>query len=229
MEEKSMRARLCAVARRLPSGLWLLLVLALGACETSPTEQLTRAETMFSRLESKGADQYLIYQMAEIRRGIEIARKDIRNNRLETANRSLSGICERLDSCGAAFMDLRNKAAAESRQQVQWLTQKLETLEQALALLPRQTYVDQNRHDIQALRLRRYHQDLLAMESLIQNQDFQMALGKGDDLVRRVQFMLAGLIPAPALVSRKKNVPEQTEVSPPPEKTTTSMMATMAR
>ncbi|MGH7493384.1 MAG: hypothetical protein ACREOO_13470 [bacterium] len=224
-----MRARLCAVARRLPSGLLLPLVLALGACETSPTEQLTRAETMFSRLESKGADQYLIYQMAEIRRGIEIARRDIRNNRLETAYRSLHGICERLDSCGTAFMNLRKKAAAESQQQVQWLVQELETLEQTLALLPRQTYIDQNRYDIQAHRLRRYHQELVTMEGLIQNQDFQRALNKGDDLMQQIQVMLAGLKPGPVLTSRKRSVTTQVKLSPPQDKPATSMMATMAR
>jgi hypothetical protein len=230
MEEKFMRAKFCAVARRLPGGLLLPLVLALGACETSPTEQLTRAETMFSRLESRGADQYLIYQMAEIRRGIEIARRDIRNNRLETAYRSLHGICERLDSCSTEFMNLRKKAAAESRRQAQGLAQELETLGQWLALLPRHTYIDQNRYDIQAFRLRRYQQELVTMEGLIKNQDFQMALRKGDELTQQVQVMLAGFKPAaPVLTSRKRVVTPQAELSPPPDKPAASMMATMAR
>jgi hypothetical protein len=232
MEEKTMRARLCAVARRLPGGLLLSLVLALGACETSPTEQLTRAETMFSRLESKGADQYLIYQMAEIRRGIEIARKDIRNNRFEVAYRSLHGICQRLDSCSTAFLNLRKKAAAESQQQAHRLGRELESLEQAVALLPRQTYVDQNRYDIQVHRLRRYRQELVAMEDLIQNQNFQKALNMGDELMQHVKYMHAGLQPMPALASRHKNIARQTGSSAtPPEKSTaaTSVLATVAR
>jgi hypothetical protein len=231
MEEKPMRAKSYAVARLLPSGLLLPLVLALGACETSPTEQLSRAETMFSRLESKGADQYLIYQMAEIRRGIEIARKDIRNNRLETAYRSLYGICERLDSCGTAFMHLRKKAAAESKEQTRWVGQELVSLEQAVLLLPRQTYVDQNRYDIQVHRLRRYQQELVAMEALILDEDFQKALEKGYDLVQQVKYMQAGLKPTLALARKNKNTARPPQPLAPTENApaATSVLATMAR
>ncbi len=226
-----MRARtLYAVARLSPGGLLLLLVLALAACGTSPTEQLTRAETMLSRLESKGADQYLIYHMAEIRRGIELARKDIRNNRLEVAYRALYGICERLDSCGTAFVNLRKKAAVESQQQTEWLKQKLAVLEQAITQLPRQTYVDQNRYDIQVHQLRRYQQVLAEMNDLIQNQDYQKALNIGDKLLQHVNFMLASLKAAPVFASREKRPAQQSLLSPPAEKpaSATGMLAATA-
>lgn len=218
-----MRATFLTVARRWPGGLLLPLVLALAACETSPTEQLTRAETMFSRLESKGADQYLIYQMAEIRRGIEIAKKDLRNNRLEAAHRSLYSICARLDSCSTAFANLRKQAQAESQEQLQWLAQKLATLEQAVTQLPRQTYVDQNRYDIQVHRLRKYRQELAAMNDLIRNEDFHKALSKGDDLRQQVKFMLAGLMPVPTLASREKAAgKQQIQPAAPAEKPATA-------
>ena len=225
-----MRAKLCAHARRLPGGLLLSLVLALVACATSPTEQLTRAETMLSRLESKGADQYLIYQMAEIRRGIETAKKHMRNNQIEVAYRSLNAICERLDSCGTAFISLRNKAASSSQQRVLTLTEKLEVLEQAITHLPRQTYVDQNRYDIQVHRLRRYHQELSSMQELIQKQDYQKALDRGDILAQQVNFMIAGLKPYPVMVSKEKRGVPPAPLAPPADKpaNATSMLAATA-
>jgi hypothetical protein len=213
-----MRAKLCAHARRLPGGLLLALVLALVACGTSPTEQLTRAETMLNRLESKGADQYLIYQMAEIRRGIETAKKNMRNNQIEVAYRSLNAICERLDSCGTAFISLRNKAATASQQRAQTLTDKLEALEHAITQLPRQTYVDQNRYDIQVHRLRRYHEELAGMQELIQKQDFPKALDRGDMLAQQVNYMLAGLKPYPMVVSKEKRGVPTAPLTPPAEK-----------
>ncbi len=217
-----MQAKLGALARRLPGGLLLPLVLALVACETSPTEQLSRAEIMLNRLESKGADQYLIYELAEIRRGIETARKDMRNNRIAAAGRSLYAICASLDSCSTAFVNLRNQAATESRQQLQAMAQKLETLEQAITQLPRQTYVDQNRYDIQVHRLRRYHQAVADIEDLIQEQDFQKALDAGDNLAQQVKFMFAGLQPRPALARVGRRTTKQPPLSPPAETSTAS-------
>lgn len=180
-------------ARRLPCGLLLLAALALVACSTTPSEQLLQAENMLGTLEAKGAEQYLTYELAELRRGIEEAKKDIRNNREDKAGVSLNNICSKLDSCEVAFQKLKAYAETRSRKQVAFLGVQLKTLESALEKLPKLTYVDQNRYDIHMHRLRRYHKDLQNLESLIANEDFPEALEKGSAIQLQVAKIFSGL------------------------------------
>ncbi len=188
-----MRVRPAVFARRLPCGLLLLAVLVLVACSTSPSEQLLQAESMFGTLEAKGAEQYLTYELAELRRGIEEAKKDIRNNREENASVSLGNICRKLDSCEVAFQNLKAYAETRSRKQVAFLGVQLKTLEGALEKLPKLTYVDQNRYDIHMHRLRRYHKDLQNLESLIASENFPEALEKGSAIQLQVAKIFSGL------------------------------------
>ncbi len=212
-----MRAKLRVVARQLPGGLFILLALALVACSTSPTEQLVRAEKLLSGLESKGADQYLTYELAEARRGIEEAKKFIRQNNSERAGAYLFRVCQQLDSCSVVFLQMRRLAESASRQRVQLLSSQLDVLEKAIAGLPRQTYVDQNRHDIHVYRLRRYHRDIESMLALIQIQNFPEVLRRAAELENQVQKALIGLTtsakftaqPAPTSVEKPRKEEKQ--------------------
>lgn len=188
-----MRVRQVLAARRLLGGLLLPLVLALVACTTSPSEQLLHAEKLLSNLETKGAEQYLTFEIAELRRGIEEAKKDIRRNRIETASNMLGNICRQLDSCGVLLVKLKSDAETRSRQQMVFLGAQLRTLESALERLPKLTYVDQNRYDIHMHRLRRYHKDLESMEALIASENFPEALEKGSTIQLQVAKVFSGL------------------------------------
>lgn len=188
-----MRVRPAISARRWPCGLLLLVALALVACSTSPSEQLLQAENKLGALEGRGAEQYLTYELAELRRGIEEARKDMRNNRADIAGASLSGISRKLDSCNVAFQKLKSYAESRSRKQVAFLGAQLKTLEGALEKLPKLTYVDQNRYDIHMHRLRRYHKDLQNLETLIANESFPEALEKGSAIQLQVAKIFSGL------------------------------------
>ena len=188
-----MRAYL-PTARQLLCGLLMPLVLVLVACATSPTEDLVRAEKLLSRLESKGANQYMIYEMAEVRRQIEVAKKFIRKNHFEVAGESLYRICQKLDSCGVAFMQLRKLAAFQSKEQVRYLLNRLSDLQNAVAQLPRQTYVDQNRYDIHIHRIERYHETLNQIKTLLDREYYPEALRKGNFLVYQLEKTFTGLI-----------------------------------
>jgi len=180
-------------ARHLQGGLYALLALVLVACAASPTEQLDRAEALLSRLESDGADQYLTYEMAEIRRGIEKAKKFMRGNRFEIAGEVLYQVCQKLDSCGVAFVKLRSDAEMRSHEKLQRLASELLALETAVSQLPRTTYVDQNRYDIQIHRLRRYHAELSDLGALIENQNFPEAIRRASNLEFQVEKTIAGV------------------------------------
>ncbi len=188
-----MRVPRVVAARRLPGGFFLPLVLALVACSTSPSEQLLQAEKSLGTLEAKGAEQYLTFEIAELRRGIEVAKKDIRNNRAEIAGTALDNICAKLDSCSVALSKLKSYAETRSRQQLAFLGAQLTTLESALERLPKLTYVDQNRYDIHMHRLRRYHKDLQNMEALIASENFPEALEKGSTIQLQVAKIFSGL------------------------------------
>jgi len=188
-----MRVFRFVAARRLPGGLFLPLALVLVACGTSPTEQLTRAEKLLDRLESKGADQYLTYDMADVRRQIEEVKKSIRKNSFETAGRSLYNICQKLDSCGVAFMRLQRMADSRSREWLVTLSSQVQVLEETVALLPRQTYIDQNRHDIHVHRLRYYREEIEALSALVHNQEFPEALRAAAELESQIEKTFAGL------------------------------------
>ncbi len=188
-----MRVRPVVSARRWPCGCILLVVLALVACSTSPSEQLLQAERMFSALEVKGAEQYLTFELAELRRGIEEAKKDVRNNRAENAAASLYSICRKLDSCSVALAKLKIYAENRSRKQLAFLDVQLKTLEGALERLPKLTYVDQNRYDIHMHRLRRYHKDLQNLETLIASENYPEALEKGSTIQLQVAKIFSGL------------------------------------
>ncbi len=188
-----MRVRLVVSARRYPCGLLLPVVLALVACSTSPSEQLLRAEKMLYTLEAKGAEQYLTFEIAELRRGIEEVKKDLRNNRAEIGEVSLMSICSKLDSCDLALGKLKYEAENRSRKQLAFLGVQLKTLEVALERLPKLTYVDQNRYDIHMHRLRRYHKDLLQLEVLISSENYPEALEKGSSIQLQVAKIFSGL------------------------------------
>ncbi|MDZ7269850.1 MAG: hypothetical protein ONB48_21415 [candidate division KSB1 bacterium] len=224
-----MRANVRVVARRLPGGFFALLALALVACSTSPTEQLARAEKLLSGLESKGADQYLTYELAEARRGIEEAKKFIRHDDRERANISLARVCQKLDSCSIAFLQLRRLAEAASRQRVQLLSSQLEVLEKTIAGLPRQTYVDQNRHDIHVHRLRRYHKDVESMLALIQLQNFPEVLRRAAELELQVQKALIGLTTSARFTTRPAPHPVAKERKKEEKQKTSGYLATTTR
>jgi hypothetical protein len=229
MEVKTMRAFRSIIARRLPSGCLLLLVLAQGACSTSPTEQLIRAEKLLNTLESKGANQYLTFQMAEIRRQIEESRKFIRTNRFEVAGETLHRVCQRLDSCGVAFMQLRTRAEASSREQLEVLTARVGSLQELVGRLPRQTYVDQNRYDIYAHRLRRYHNDLQELETLIRDQNFPEALQRAEYLERQLEMSFAGLAASNKFKIEPTRKTSEPAVQPPKRPSAAGMLATSSR
>lgn len=201
--------RVCSVvsARRWLRGFSLLAALALVACSTSSSEQLLQAEKLLATLEAQGADQYLIYEIAELRRGVEEAKKDMRNNRAEIAGVKLDDICRRLDSCGVAFIKLKDYAENRSRQQLAFLGAQLQTLEGELGRFPKLTYVDQNRYDIHMHRLRRYQKDLKGLEALIAGEDFPEALEKGSVIQLQVAKIFSSLNEVPpevALAEQRK-------------------------
>jgi hypothetical protein len=194
MEETIMRAEVRPVVRQLKCGWWMLLVLALVACATSPTDQLTRAESMLVRLESNGADAYLRYELATARRKLEEARKLVRKNRFELASQYLNSVCQMLDSCGVAFLQLRQHAQQQCQQQVLALSAGIDTLRNLVTTLPRQSYIDQNRYDIYTHRLRRYRDEMEILQKLLQKEEFPTALQRGAKLEFQVRHSLMSLL-----------------------------------
>jgi hypothetical protein len=203
MEEQNMRAELFLVARRPRfsfreaiwkiGGWWTLLALFVVACATSPTEQLNQAESLLSKLESSGADAYLTYELANARRKLEEARKFIRKNRFEMASQYLNSVCQTLDSCGVVFLQKRQLAQQQCQQRVAVLLEDINKLGGMMAGLPRQSYIDQNRYDIYAHRLRRYREELEILQKLLAQQDFPTALQRSARLEFQVKQSLTGL------------------------------------
>jgi hypothetical protein len=194
MEEQNMRAEVLRVARGWQRAARVLLVLAFAACATSPTEQLNRAEQVMARLESNGAEAYLKYELAAARQKLEEARKFIRKNRFEVASQYLQSLCQTLDSCGVAFVQLRQRAQQQSQQQLHTLSARLDTLRAMVASLPRQSYIDQNRYDIYTHRLRRYHNEIGTLQKLIEQEEFPMALQRGAKLALQIEQSWTGLL-----------------------------------
>ncbi len=221
-----MRARLPVAARRLPSGFCMVLALALVACMASPTEQLVQAEKLLSGLESKGAEQYLTYELAEARQKIEEAKKLMRQDQAELAGEYLFRAYQKLDSCSIVFVQMQRKAEAASREGITKVTSELARLEQIVANLPRQTYVDQNRHDIHVYRLRRYHKDIATLVSLLQVQNFPEVLRRISDLDAQLQKTLVSLTNSVRVTTtqvqttRKQEIKEQ-----PPERKMNNLYA----
>lgn len=193
-------------------GWWALLALFVVACATSPSEQLSQAESLLSKLESSGADAYLTYELASARRQIEEARKFIRKNRFEVASQYLSSISQTLDSCSVAFLQKRQAAQQECQQQVVTLLTDINSLGGMMTGLPRQSYIDQNRYDIYTHRLRRYREELDILQKLMAQQDFPTALQRSARLQFQVKQSLAGLtgsMPIPeAVAGNKPTAPE---------------------
>lgn len=198
-----MRAELFLAARRpqfsfrktiwKAGGWWALLALFVVACTTSPSEQLNQAESLLSKLESSGADAYLTYELANVRRQLEEARKFIRKNRFEMASQYLSNISQTLDSCSVAFLQKRQAAQQKCQQQVVTLLTDINNLGGMMTGLPRQSYIDQNRYDIYTHRLRRYREELDILQKLMAQQDFPTALQRSARLQFQVKQSLAGL------------------------------------
>ncbi|MCL4704424.1 DUF4398 domain-containing protein [bacterium] len=221
-----MRALSRVVARRLPGGCCMVLALALAACVTSPTEQLEQAEKLLSGLESKGAEQYLTYELAEARQKIEEAKKFMRQDQVELAGEYLFRACQKLDSCSIVFVQMRRTAEIASREGIKKVSSELARLEEMVANLPRLTYVDQNRHDIHVYRLRRYHKDIAALASLLQVQNFPEVLRRISELDTQLQKTLVGLTNSvrvtatPVQTTRKQEIKE-----PPPERKINNLYA----
>lgn len=212
-----MRAPLRVAARRLPGGLGMLLALALVACVASPTEQLVQAEKLLSGLESKGAQQYLTYDIAEARQRIEEAKKFMRQDQVERAGEYLFRACQKLDSCSIVFVQMRRKAEAASRDGLKRVTNELERLEQIVASLPRQTYVDQNRHDLHVYRLRRYQKELAAAVALVQVQNFLEVLDRIAELDSQLQKTLDSLTNPVRVTSASAQSPGKQETKEQPQ------------
>jgi hypothetical protein len=169
------------------------LALFVVACATSPTEQLERAEVLLAQLESRGAEAYLKYELATARRKLEEARKFIRKNQFEVASQYLYHVCRTLDSCGVAFLQLRQLAQQQCRQQVSALDAEMQSLRNLVVKLPRQSYIDQNRYDIYMHRLRRYEDEINILQKLIAQEEFPTALQRSAKLGFQVKQSLAGI------------------------------------
>lgn len=223
-----MRVRSVLVARRFPGGLFALVVLALVACSTPPSEQIIEAEAKFSELEAKGGEQYLTFEIAEIRRGIEEARKDLRNNREAEAGIVLSDIGRKLDSCTVALEKLKSYAEKRSRDQYAFLGAQLRVLEGVLDRLPKLTYVDQNRYDIHKHRLRRYHRDLEGMEALIRDENFPEALEKGSNLQLQVAKVFSGLSDVSSEIALTQTTVQKQDAPRPEEKSSSRIAGVLS-
>lgn len=221
-----MRAELFRAARRprfsfpktirKAGGWWVFLALFVAGCATSPSDQLTQAEGLLSKLESSGADAYLTYELANARRQLEEARKFIRKNRFEVASQYLNNICQTLDSCSVAFLQKRQLAQQECQQQVTTLLSDINALGGMMTSLPRQSYIDQNRYDIYTHRLRRYREELDILQKLMAQQDFPTALQRSARLQFQVKQSLAGLtgsVSIPDTSPRREPAPPPTPAS----------------
>jgi len=217
-----MRAELFRVARQLFGVGLATATLFVAACADSPTEQLARAESLLEQLTNKGAEAYLKYELAGIRQKLEEARKFIRKNRFEVAGQYLSTVCQTLDSCSAAFLQLRQVAQQQCQQQMAGLFNKIETMRAQMANLPRQSYIDQNRYDIYTHRLRRYNEEMELLQKLVAQQDFPTALQRSSRLEFQVKQALAGLVSAKPIPARFTQTNSENEPAPAPFAATTS-------
>jgi hypothetical protein len=202
-----------------------LLALAVVSCATSPTEQLTRAESLLSQLESSGADAYLKYEIANARRKLEEARRFIRKNRFEEASQYLYSVCQTLDSCGVAFLQLRQLTQQQCRQQLNIISADMEALRGLVIKLPRQSYIDQNRYDIYTHRLRRYRDETEILQSLIEQEEFPIALQRGAKLEFQVRQSLASLLGTASEQTRAAESPRVTQEQKPSRVAATSRSA----
>ncbi len=107
---------------------WMLLALFVVACATSPSDQLSQAESLLAKLQNSGAEAYLKYDLAEARRKLEEAKKFIRQNRFDMASQYLNNACQKLDSCSIAFLEMRQVAQQQCQQQLAVLSTEIDNL-----------------------------------------------------------------------------------------------------
>lgn len=200
------------VARRLHGACVALLALLVVSCATSPTEQLSRAESLLQQLENNGAEGYLRYELAAARRHLEEAKRLIRKNDFERASQQLYGLCQTLDSCGVAFLQLRQLAQQQSQHEMFTLSAKIDSLRGLVNKIPRQSYIDQNRFDIYMHRLRRYRDETDILKSLIEQEEFPLALQRSRKLEFQVRQSITNLLEtsaAPSAVAASMRVPKE--------------------
>jgi hypothetical protein len=171
-----------------------LMALLVAGCADSPTDQLSRAENLLADLTRKGADAYLKYELAGTRQKLEEARQFIRKHRFEAASLYLNGVCNTLDSCSVAFLQMRQAAEQQCEQRMADLFSKLETMRTQMNGLPRLSYIDQNRYDIYTHRLRRYREEMDLLQKLFAQQDYNTALQRCLRLDFQVKQSLTGLV-----------------------------------
>jgi hypothetical protein len=189
----------------------MLLALFVVACATSPSDQLSQAESLLGKLQNSGAEAYLKYDLAEARRKLEEAKKFIRQNRFDMASQYLNNACQKLDSCSVAFLEMRQVAQQQCQQQLAVLSTEIDNLGDLMTGLPRQSYIDQNRYDIYTHRLRRYREEMEMLQNIIIKQDFPTALERSARLAFQVKQSVSGLIsssPIPERVTTRTKPPE---------------------
>jgi hypothetical protein len=212
MEATNMQVGILFVARRLHGACLALLALLLVSCATSPTEQLSRAESLLQQLEKSGAEAYLKYELAATRRQIEEAKRLIRKNHFERASQQLYSLCQRLDSCGVAFLQLRQLAQQRSQYEVFALSARIDSLRGLVNKIPRQSYIDQNRFDIYMHRLRRYRDEADILKRLIEQEEFPLALQRSKKLEFQVKQSITSLLEtsaAPSTMVASARAPKQ--------------------
>jgi hypothetical protein len=222
MEESNMCVELIRAARRMFGSVLVMAALLVAGCAESPSDQLSKAETILAQLKNKGAEAYLKYELASARQKLEEARQFIRKNRFEAANQYLSIVCRTLDSCSVAFFQLRQAAQQQCQQKMAGLFTNIESLRTQMTGLPRQSYIDQNRYDIYTHRLRRYREEMDILQKLIEQQDFPLALQRSIRLEFQVKQALAGLAGVAPIPDRVTQTNAEQEKLPTPLATTTS-------
>jgi len=191
---------MCSIFTRVPlraglrSAAAVLVSVFVVGCADSPTEQLSRAESLLADLTSKGAEAYLKYELASARIKLEEARQFIRKNRFEPASQYLSSLCNTLDSCSVMFLERRQAVSQQCDLKMADLFSGIEVMRTRMSGLPRLTYIDQNRYDIYMHRLRRYREEVDLLQKLIALQDFNTALQRCLRLDFQVKQSLTGLI-----------------------------------
>jgi hypothetical protein len=172
-------------------GLGLVLSLLAAACADSPSDDLARAQTDLIRLEQQGAEAYLPRQMRAVQEHLRVASGFVQRNRFEQAGASLRIARAMLDSCATALIGLRSHAQAGSIEKHAQLQKGLDSLAFLLQSMPRQSYLDQNRHDVLSLRLLSMRQEALAMRQDIEQKNYPEALQRAGQLERRLRKSLA--------------------------------------
>lgn len=172
-------------------GVGLFLSCLLAACANSPSAELTRAQADLRRLEREGAEAYLPQQLAAARVGIRQARECIQRNNFEPAARVLKSARTLLDSCAASLAGLQHQAKAQSEAQLVRLHSGLDSLTIVLETMSKQSYLDQNRHDIHSLKLIRLRHEVAALQQDVDRGDFPLALKKGAVLERHLRKTVA--------------------------------------